>query len=110
VAALRTFALVDRETIVDERDSTVVTDTIRLHRLVREIAGTRRTGDPREKVLCALVEAIAVVYPSQVFNDPKTWPRARRLDAMALAGRDAASLKGIEGPASDLIDRVALYR
>ena len=42
VAALRTFALVDRETIVDERDPTITTDTIRLHRLVREIAAARR--------------------------------------------------------------------
>jgi hypothetical protein len=35
VAALRTFALIDRETIVDEREPAMTTDTIRLHRLVR---------------------------------------------------------------------------
>ena len=38
VAALRAFALVDRETIPDERDPTVMTETVRLHRLVRQIA------------------------------------------------------------------------
>src|SRR5271157_4492706 len=42
VAALRAFALVDRETIIDERDPAVSTNTIRLHRLVREIAAARR--------------------------------------------------------------------
>ena len=41
IAALRAFALVDRETIVDERDPAITTDTIRLHRLVREV---RRRG------------------------------------------------------------------
>ena len=35
VAALRAFALADREAIADERDPAVTTDTIRLHRLVR---------------------------------------------------------------------------
>jgi hypothetical protein len=32
VATLRTFALIDRQTIVDERDATITTDTVRLHR------------------------------------------------------------------------------
>jgi len=44
VAALRTFALVDREPIVDERDASTTTDAIRLHRLVREVAAARRAG------------------------------------------------------------------
>src|SRR5215831_8709977 len=37
IAALRAFALVDH----DERDTTVTTDAIRLHRLVREVAALR---------------------------------------------------------------------
>ena len=47
-----------------------------------------------------------------MFGDPKTWPRARRLDVLVLSlvGGDAASLEGVEGSVSDLIDRVALYR
>jgi hypothetical protein len=36
IAALRAFALVDREAILDERDASKATDVIRLHRLVRE--------------------------------------------------------------------------
>jgi hypothetical protein len=42
VATLRTFALIHRETIVDERDATITTDTVRLHRLVRQVAAARR--------------------------------------------------------------------
>jgi hypothetical protein len=41
VAALRTFALVDRAMIVDERDASVTTDAIRPHQLVREVAAPR---------------------------------------------------------------------
>ena len=47
MAALRAFALVDREMIADEREPTISTDTIRLHRLVREMAAARRS-DERE--------------------------------------------------------------
>jgi hypothetical protein len=50
VEALRTFALVDRKTIVDERDPAISTDTIRLHRLVREIAAAGCVGEAREQV------------------------------------------------------------
>jgi hypothetical protein len=111
VAALRAFALADRGTIVDERDPTVSTDTIRLHRLIREVAGTRRSDEPRKELLRTLVAALCVVYPSNVLNDSETWARARRLDAIALRlGSDAAWLDGVERLASDLIDRVALYR
>ena len=85
VAALRAFALVDREPIVDERDPTITTDCIRLHRLVRQVAQARREGEAREASRRALVEAMAAVYPEGVFNDPAAWPRARRLDAIALA-------------------------
>jgi hypothetical protein len=87
VAALRTFALLNRETIADERDPAITTETIRLHRLVREVAAARWDGKPREDALRALLEAVAVVYPGaeEVFTHPKTWPRARRLDALALA-------------------------
>ena len=48
LAALRAFALVDRETIADERDPAITTETIRLHRLVRTVAAWRRQGDAIE--------------------------------------------------------------
>jgi hypothetical protein len=38
VAALRAFALVDREVIADESNPAITTDAIRLHRLVRQVA------------------------------------------------------------------------
>jgi hypothetical protein len=96
VAALRSFALIDRETILDERDPSVTTDTIRLHRLVREIAAAQRAGAAREKARRALVLSLANVYPQGVFNDPNTWPRARRLDGLSLVlvGGDTAAPKG----------------
>src|SRR5262249_46375952 len=45
VAALRAFSLVDRESIADERDPSITTECIRLHRLVRQIAQGRRNSD-----------------------------------------------------------------
>ncbi len=44
VAALRAFALIDRESIPDERDPAITTDCIRLHRLVREVAAATARG------------------------------------------------------------------
>jgi hypothetical protein len=55
VAALRTFALLDREAIADEREPAMTTDTIRLHRLVRQVAAARREGEAWEAARCALV-------------------------------------------------------
>jgi hypothetical protein len=85
VAALRNFALVEREAIPDERDPAIATDSIRLHRLVRAVAAARAEGEARKPMLRTLIEAMAAVYPEDVFDDPKCWPRARRLDALVLA-------------------------
>jgi hypothetical protein len=84
IAALRAFALVDRETIADERDPSITTDTIRLHRLVRIAAAGRLQGEAADEVRRALIEAMAAVFPRDVYDDPGVWPRARRLDALAL--------------------------
>ena len=112
VAALRSFALVDREAIADEREASITTDTIRLHRLVRQVAAARREVNAHEDARRALVEAMAAVYPEGVFNDPDTWPRARRLDGLALAlvGGDAAPPERTEKPAAVLLDGLATYR
>jgi tetratricopeptide (TPR) repeat protein len=111
IAALRAFALIDRETIVDERDPTVRTDTIRLHRLVRQVAAGRREGDARKLAQRALMEALASVYPREARNDPKAWPPARRLDghALAMVG-DGAPPAGAELQASGLLNGLASYR
>jgi tetratricopeptide (TPR) repeat protein len=116
VAALRSFALVDKETITDERDPSITTDCIRLHRLVRAVAAARAEGEVREQVLRTLIEAMAAVYPDMtyrgVFIDPETWPREHRLDALALAlvGGDATPPKGTEEKSAYLLNRLGAYR
>jgi tetratricopeptide (TPR) repeat protein len=109
LSALRAFALIDRDTIVDERDPAVTTDTIRLHRLVRQVAADRCAGEARTRAQCALIVAMADIYPSNVFEDPATWPRARRLDGPALALVDPVP-PGAEEAAARLLNSLALYR
>jgi tetratricopeptide (TPR) repeat protein len=112
IGALMSFALVDREDIPDERDPEISFDTIRLHRLVREVAARRREGEDLVAARRALLEAVRAVYPVGVYYNPKSWPRARRLDALALAlvGGDAEPPQGAEGAAGYLLDRLASYR
>jgi tetratricopeptide (TPR) repeat protein len=112
VAALRTFALVNRETILDERDASIKTDCIRLHRLVREVAAARQTSEAREHMRRTLVEVVTAAYPQGAFDDPRTWPRARRLDAIALAlvDCDTEPPPGAEKQAAELLNRLAGYR
>jgi len=59
-----------------------------------------------------LIEALAAVYPEGVYNDPTTWARARRLDAIALAlvGDTAGLPQGVDEQASHILERLALYR
>jgi hypothetical protein len=87
VAALRTFALLNREVIADERDPVIMTDTVRVHPLVREIAAARRESKAREDALRAVMDVVAAISPKadEVYHYPKTWPRARRVDPLALA-------------------------
>ncbi|MGA8171241.1 MAG: tetratricopeptide repeat protein [Methylocystis sp.] len=111
VAALRRFALVDVDEIEDERDPDIKTKTLRLHRLVRFVAGERLQGEAREAARRGLIEAMAAVYPREVYDDPKCWPRARRLDALALAlvEKDAPP-KGAESEALFVLAVLAQYR
>ncbi len=111
VVALRAFALVDRETIADERDPSITTQTIRLHQLVRTVAASRLQGEAAETARRALIEAMVAAHPLTVFNDPNAWPRARRLDVLAFDLVGGAELpKGAETSASFLLDRLATYR
>jgi class 3 adenylate cyclase/tetratricopeptide (TPR) repeat protein len=107
IAALRAFALVNRETIPDERDPSISTPTIRLHRLVRQIAALRRRGNNRLEALGSLTKAVAAVYPSNVYNDPKGWPRARRLDVLA---RALVADHTVLLESASLMNEVALYQ
>ncbi len=112
VAALRTFALIDRETIADERDPTIITDCIRLHRLVRQVAAARCEGEAREGAQRVLAEALVAVYPENIWRDPHTWPLCRRLDSLALAlvGDEATVPKGVEQRTADLLGFAGQYR
>lgn len=59
VAALRAFALVDREPIPDERDPVITTHALRLHRLVRQVAAPRLGGGLLEVAERSLVQGLA---------------------------------------------------
>jgi tetratricopeptide (TPR) repeat protein len=111
VAALRVFALVDREQIVDERESEIVTDAIRLHRLVRDVAAARRQGAALKKLQRVLVNAVAAVCPRGVFGAPATWPRMRRLDGItrALIEESSEPPKGTEQRCADVLHEIAAY-
>jgi tetratricopeptide (TPR) repeat protein len=86
VAALRAFALVDRDQIVDERDLSITTDCIRLHRLVREVVvATQIDAAEHKKMRSALISALSSLYPGYIWRDVSAWPRVRRLDALSLA-------------------------
>jgi tetratricopeptide (TPR) repeat protein len=112
VAGLRAFALIECEAIPDERDPAITIETIRLHRLVREVATARLPRAARESALVSLIKAIVAVYPVDVGDDPTTWPRARRLDAVAFAlVKDDSDIPGAaRSEASVLLDRLASYR
>jgi Tfp pilus assembly protein PilF len=112
IAVLRAFALVDRESIPDERDLTISTDCIRLHRLVRQVAAARHDAKTQTDLRWDLMRAMALAYPDQVDRDPTVWPRARRLDpiALALANEQMAFNKEAEIARSYILDQLAGYR
>ena len=111
VAALRAFALVDREMIVDERAAEIATDCIHLRRLIRQVAAARRTGEARDAARNGLIEAVATVYPQHLRRDPETWPRARRLDPLALALTAGDNIPpGAERCTADLLIFAGQYR
>jgi tetratricopeptide (TPR) repeat protein len=112
LAALRAFALVDRETIPDERDPAITTETVRLHRLVREVAAGRCVGEAREEGRRQWIEVLAAAYRYTVEYDPTVWPRARRLDSLGidLVGPDAGSPIAAVGQAIELLTLLGTYR
>jgi tetratricopeptide (TPR) repeat protein len=113
LAALRAFALIERQAIADERDPAIVTDTIRLHRLVRQVAADRCADAERQNARRALIAAFAAAYPDEITAAnawSKTWPRARRLDGPALALLEPPLPDGVEEAAARLLNGLAAYR
>jgi hypothetical protein len=112
VAALRAFALLDRETIPDEREPAITTDCIRLHRLVRQVASSKCDADAEDNIRRELIEVMALTYPAGIHRDPATWPQARRLDAIAVAlvARSDDLPKGSEVAAANLLGKLDAYR
>jgi tetratricopeptide (TPR) repeat protein len=119
VAALLAFALVDRVSIADERQPSLRTNCISLHRLVRQVAAARRAGDwrkkahkeAREKARRTLMEAVAAVFPENISRDQNAWPRARRLEAHAVTLVEGdALLPGTEETTAKLLTAVGRYR
>ena len=81
IAALCTFALVERETIADEIDPLTTTKTIRIHRLVRMVAFSRLSEERIHDRRRVLIEAMTALYPSFLGGDPAEAIRGRRLDS-----------------------------
>src|SRR5262245_65719490 len=79
------FALIDRETIVDEHDASITTDAIRLHRLVREVAAAQGQSEARNQLRYRLVAALVAVYPNDVYRNPASWPRCAPLTPHVLS-------------------------
>jgi tetratricopeptide (TPR) repeat protein len=109
LAALRAFALIERQSIADERDPSIVTETIRLHRLVRQVATDRRSDAECDNARGSLIAALAAVYPNEI-SDANTWPRARRLDALATALLETTLPQAAEEAAARLLSGLAAYR
>jgi tetratricopeptide (TPR) repeat protein len=109
VAALRTFALVDREAIVDERDPSIVIHAIRLHRLVREVAAMRFASETRDQLRRALIAALAKVYPDDAYRNPASWPRRAVLTPHLLACCETETNAEASTEFADLLNRAGNY-
>ena len=114
VASLRAFALIDRESIAGRARAC---NHHRLHAFASPGApggGVARRRRNAEDATPALLEVLTAVYPNpdSIWRDPKTWPRARRLDALALAlvGGVATSPKEAQERARIFADGAAGYR
>jgi tetratricopeptide (TPR) repeat protein len=111
VAALRVFGLVDRERIVDERDASITTDAIRLHRLVREVAAARCQGEARVQMRRAVTAALAAVYPrTRVWRTPTSWPRCALLTPHVLSVCQTETVDAAMNPeCARLLNRAGEY-
>lgn len=112
LVVLRRLALISRESVPDERETGSVTECIRLHRLVRQIVVAGLSGEAASRARGALIGALALAYPADVFDRVAAWPLARRLDtlAMGLVAPPVPIPGGAEAPAIVLLRGLASYR
>jgi Tetratricopeptide repeat len=110
VAALRTFALVEREPIVEERDPAITTDAIRLHRLVREVAASRCDRAQRDVARRALLAVLAAIYPQESYRNPATWPRCAVLTPHLISSCETETADASESAQrAELLNRAGSY-
>ncbi|MGO8100697.1 tetratricopeptide repeat protein [Rhizobium leguminosarum] len=117
IAVLRAFALVERISIPDERDPSVVTDAIRIHRLVKKVVEPLLPPDQTYKIRVNLVAAMLKVYPvirGTAHTDITGLSRCRLLDPIivALIGREEENLTDLAVGVFTvaLFERLADYR
>jgi len=95
---------------VEERDPAITTDAIRLHRLVREIAASRRDGAQQDAARRTLVAMLAAVYPSDGGSNPASWPRCAALTPHLVAIRKSETADAADSAQrADLLHRAGGY-
>jgi Tfp pilus assembly protein PilF len=110
IAALRVFALVEREQIVEKRDPAITTDAIRLHRLVREVAASRGDGAQRDAARHSLLAVLAAVYPHDGHSNPASWPRCATLAPHLVVTCEVGTADAADSTQrADLLDRAGAY-
>jgi len=110
IASLRDFALVERDQIVADRDPAIPTDAIRLHRLVREIAASRRDSAQQYVARRALVAVLAAVYPDDGIDNPASWPRCATLTPHLVAICNSETADAADSAQrADLLGRAGSY-
>ena len=112
IAALRTFALIELESVPDERVPATKTESIRLHHLIRAVAGAQSIGAARFAAFRGLIAAMEHFYPAEIYNDPRVWLRARRLDPIAIALTESPDIQPehLDIHFSVLLNGLAAYR
>lgn len=110
LAALATFALIERRDVADERDASLVTPCFSLHRLVRQVADTDDSGRPSRAK--ALIRALREAYPDDAFERPEKWSRCRRLHTLALAfiDQETQDISGVELALASLLDAAGKFQ
>ena len=112
VKVLNSFTLISSREIEDERDPRHVTDTIKLHSLVRDAAAARWVPEEMSAARGTLISALDQVFPEDDYRVLTNWPRARRLETPAfhLIGGDAPVPEGFETAAATLMVKLASFQ